>query len=54
MVIGLTGGDLVYFEIDATTGQLIERDKKSFEAEITCLDIAPISEKQTKARFLVT
>jgi splicing factor 3B subunit 3 len=51
VVIALSGGELYYFELDAT-GQLIETDKKDLGREVACLDIAPVSEGRSRTRFL--
>jgi len=51
VVVALTGGDLLYFELD-DVGQLVEVGKKELGNDITCLDIAPIPEGRQRARFL--
>lgn len=50
-MIALSGGDILYFELD-DTGQLTEVGKKELGHEITCLDIAPIPEGKIRSRFL--
>ncbi|KAF5467224.1 hypothetical protein F2P56_017072 [Juglans regia] len=51
VVIALSGGEIVYFEVDAT-GQLIEVDKHEMSGDVACLDIAPIPEGRQRSRFL--
>jgi splicing factor 3B subunit 3 len=51
VVIALSGGDLLYFELDAA-GQLLEVDKKFIGKEIACIAIAPIPEGRLRTRFL--
>eukprot|EP00898_Chlorokybus_atmophyticus_P002633 jgi/Chlat1/3370/Chrsp23S08824 len=51
VVIALTGGDLVYFELDVT-GQLMEVEKKEMGVDVACLDMAPTPEGRQRTRFL--
>ena len=51
VVVALSGGDLLYFELD-DVGQLVEVGKKELGSEVVCLDIAPIPEGRQRARFL--
>jgi splicing factor 3B subunit 3 len=51
VVIALTGGDILYFELDVM-GQLMEVDKKFMGKEVACVDIAPIPEGRQRTRFL--
>ncbi|KAB1217986.1 Splicing factor 3B subunit 3 [Morella rubra] len=51
VVIALSGGEIVYFEVD-TTGQLIEVDKHEMSGDVACLDIAPVPEGRQRSRFL--
>ncbi|KAG2730112.1 hypothetical protein I3843_01G272800 [Carya illinoinensis] len=51
VVIALSGGEIVYFEVDAT-GQLIEVDKHEMSGDVACLDIAPVPEGRQRSRFL--
>lgn len=51
VVIALSGGELVYFEVDIT-GQLIEVDKHEMSGDVACLDIAPVPEGRQRSRFL--
>ncbi|KAG2723650.1 hypothetical protein I3760_02G179300 [Carya illinoinensis] len=51
VVIALSGGEIVYFEVDIT-GQLIEVDKHEMSGDVACLDIAPVPEGRQRSRFL--
>jgi len=51
VVIALSGGDILYFELDAM-GQLMDVDKKFMGREVACLDIAPIPPGRQRTRFL--
>ncbi|RKO91294.1 splicing factor 3B subunit 3-like protein [Blyttiomyces helicus] len=52
VIIALSGGELVYFELD-TTGQLNEfQDRKEMPADVTSLSIGPIPEGRQRSRFL--
>jgi len=51
VVIALSGGDLLYFELD-TMGQLTDVDKKFLGREVACLEIAPIPYGRQRSRFL--
>jgi len=51
VVIALSGGDILYFEVDVM-GQLMEVDKKFLGREVACLSIAPIPEGRQRTRFL--
>ncbi len=52
VIIALSGGDILYFELDQMS-QLLEVDKKFLGVEVACLDVAPIQEGRQRARFLV-
>ncbi|GJR29958.1 splicing factor 3B subunit 3-like protein [Tanacetum coccineum] len=52
VVIALSGGEIIYFEVDRATGLLMEIVKKEVAAEVACLDIAPVPEGMQKSRFL--
>ncbi|KAG0470009.1 hypothetical protein HPP92_016709 [Vanilla planifolia] len=43
VVIALSGGELIYFEMDMT-GQLMEVEKHEMPGDVACLDIAPVPE----------
>ena len=51
VVIALSGGEIIYFEMDLS-GQLLETEKKDMTSEVSCLDIAPIPEGRQRTRFL--
>ncbi|KAL0324829.1 UNVERIFIED_CONTAM: Spliceosome-associated protein A [Sesamum radiatum] len=44
VVIALSGGELIYFEVDMT-GQLMEVEKHEMSGDIACLDIAPVQKE---------
>ncbi|RLN07765.1 Splicing factor 3B subunit 3 [Panicum miliaceum] len=43
VVIALSGGELIYFEMDMT-GQLMEVEKQDMSGDVACLAIAPVPE----------
>ncbi|XP_010939835.1 spliceosome-associated protein 130 A [Elaeis guineensis] len=51
VVIALSGGELIYFEIHMT-GQLMEVEKHEMPGDVACLDIAPVPEGRQRSRFL--
>ncbi|KAK9916752.1 hypothetical protein WJX75_006568 [Coccomyxa subellipsoidea] len=51
VVIALSGGELIYFEL-SPTGQLMEVEKKELAGDVVCLDIAPVPEGRQRSRFL--
>lgn len=51
VVIALSGGELIYFEMDLT-GQLMEVEKRDMSGDVACLDIAPVPEGRQRSRFL--
>lgn len=51
VVIALSDGKLIYFELDVT-GQLIEVEQKEMSGDVACLDIAPVPEGRQRSRFL--
>ncbi|XP_077216205.1 spliceosome-associated protein 130 A [Tasmannia lanceolata] len=51
VVIALSGGELIYFEMDST-GQLMEVEKHEMPGDVACLDIAPVPEGRQRSRFL--
>eukprot|EP00232_Nephroselmis_pyriformis_P023620 CAMPEP_0182873278 /NCGR_PEP_ID=MMETSP0034_2-20130328/12223_1 /TAXON_ID=156128 /ORGANISM="Nephroselmis pyriformis, Strain CCMP717" /LENGTH=801 /DNA_ID=CAMNT_0025005915 /DNA_START=153 /DNA_END=2554 /DNA_ORIENTATION=- len=52
VVIALSGGEIIYFELDQMTGQLMEIEKKDMAGDVACLDIAPVPEGRQRSRFL--
>ncbi|KAL8162187.1 hypothetical protein V2J09_013676 [Rumex salicifolius] len=51
VVIALSGGELIYFEVDMN-GQLMEVEKHEMSGDVACLDIAPVPEGRKRSRFL--
>ncbi|PRQ58999.1 putative transcription factor WD40-like family [Rosa chinensis] len=51
VVIALSGGELIYFDVDMT-GQLVEVEKHELSGDVACLDIAPVPEGRQRSRFL--
>ncbi|PAN03925.1 hypothetical protein PAHAL_1G029300 [Panicum hallii] len=51
VVIALSGGELIYFEMDMT-GQLMEVEKQDMSGDVACLAIAPVPEGRQRSRFL--
>lgn len=51
VIIALSGGELIYFEMDMT-GQLMEVEKCEMPGDVACLDIAPVPEGRQRSRFL--
>lgn len=51
VVIALSGGELIYFEVDLN-GQLMEVEKHEMSGDVACLDIAPVPEGRQRSRFL--
>lgn len=52
VVIGLTGGELVYFELD-NMGQLMDVHRKEMRGDIACLAIGPVPEGRQRCGFMV-
>lgn len=51
VVISLAGGEIIYFELDAT-GQLMEMGTLDLGKEVTCLDMGVVPEGRVKSSFL--
>eukprot|EP00873_Tetraselmis_striata_P011542 jgi/Tetstr1/431806/TSEL_021301.t1 len=51
VAIALSGGDLIYFELDVR-GNLVETEKKDMRGDIAALDIAPVPEGRQRSKFL--
>ena len=52
VVIALTGGELVYFEMDPT-GQLNEfTERKDMSADVVCMALASVPTNEQRSRFL--
>ena len=47
----MTGGELVYFEVDQG-GQLSESERKDMMSDVTAISIGPIPEGRLRCRFL--
>lgn len=53
MVIALTGGELLYFELNPISGSLLEVEKKDMSEiseDVACLDLAPVPEGRQRCR----
>lgn len=50
LLIALQGGDIHYFALDPT-GQLLEVEKRETNKEVSAIDLAPVEEGRTMARF---
>ncbi len=51
VVIALSGGELIYFELSAA-GQLLEMTKRDMPGDVAALDLLPVPEGRQHARFL--
>lgn len=51
-MIGCTGGELVYFELD-NSGQLMDVHRKELRGDISCLAIGPVAEGRQRSQFMV-
>ncbi len=51
VVISLTGGEVVYYELDAQNA-LAEMDKKEIGHEVSCVEIGAVPEGRQRSRFL--
>ena len=51
MVIALSGGELIFFELSAA-GQLLEMTKSDMPGDVAALDLLPVPEGRQRARFL--
>lgn len=51
VVISLSGGEVIYFELDAA-GALAEMDKKDMGHEVACLEIGSVPDGRQRSRFL--
>lgn len=51
LVVALTGGELIYFELDET-GELQELLTKEFEGEITCVDLGEVPEGRVRSPYM--
>jgi splicing factor 3B subunit 3 len=53
VVIALTGGELVFFELDKI-GALTEMARKEMGSDVSCLALAPIAAGRRRAAFVVS
>jgi splicing factor 3B subunit 3 len=51
LAVSLAGGDVVYFELDAT-GALVELGQKELGVEIACLDVGPLPPGRARSPFM--
>jgi splicing factor 3B subunit 3 len=51
VVIALSGGELVYFELSAQ-GMLVENEKRELGGDVASLDVGPIPEGRQRSKFL--
>jgi splicing factor 3B subunit 3 len=51
VVVSLSGGEVIYFELDAQ-GVLAEMDKKDTGHEVSCLELGSVPEGRQRSRFL--
>jgi hypothetical protein len=51
VVIALSGGEIIYFEL-SQTGQLLEVEKHDLAGDVVSMDIAPVPEGRQRSRFL--
>lgn len=52
VLIALAGGEVIYFELDALSGNLTESATRNMKADVCCLDVGVISAKGGAARSL--
>lgn len=51
VLIALAGGDLIYFELDPTGGNLAEKTTKDMGADVSCLDVGTIQNGRSRSMF---
>ena len=51
VALSLTGGELVYFEMDGS-GQVVEMERKELTSDVACLHITPVPEGRLRSKFL--
>ncbi len=51
VAIALSGGEVIYFEMDQM-GQLLEERKREMEEDVMCLDLAPVPEGLVRSRWV--
>lgn len=52
IVIAMTGAELAYFELDESTGHLLEMDRKELHHDVTCLALSPVPRGRQRARYM--
>ena len=52
VVLALSGGDLIAFELDISTGLLQEVGRRETGGDVACMDVAPVPEGRLRSRFL--
>ncbi len=50
VAVALSGGEVVYFELDPH-GQLLETEKRDLQEDVACMDIAPVPEGRQRCRW---
>jgi splicing factor 3B subunit 3 len=51
LIIALAGGDLIYFELDPVSGDLLERVTKAMGGDVSCVDVGPIKSGRSRSFF---
>eukprot|EP00761_Pharyngomonas_kirbyi_P010453 gb/GECH01010473.1/.p1 GENE.gb/GECH01010473.1/~~gb/GECH01010473.1/.p1 ORF type:complete len:827 (+),score=217.84 gb/GECH01010473.1/:1-2481(+) len=51
VLVGLSGGELIYFELDQTDS-LREVEKKDMGQDIACITVGPVPENQLRSRYM--
>eukprot|EP00891_Asterochloris_glomerata_P004111 jgi/Astpho2/4111/e_gw1.00063.10.1_t len=52
VVIALSGGEIIYFEMEFTTNQLMEVEKKDLSGDVACMDLGQVPTGRQRSRFL--
>lgn len=53
IIIALTGGEVIYFELSPQGGgMLLETEKRDLGSDISCLDVGPVLEGRLRSKFL--
>jgi len=51
VLIALAGGEMIYFEIDSESGNLIEKATRDMGADVCCLDVGTIAKGRSRSLF---
>lgn len=51
VIVALAGGDLIYFELDPTTGVLVDKPPIDMGADVSCLDIGTLQAGRSRSMF---